>query len=243
VPASRRPLAEIETWIFDLDNTLYPASCRLFDQIHDRMQCFIAERLELSLEDALAVQKSYFRRYGTTMRGLMTVNRVDPHEFLAYVHDVDLSCVPDDPLLAGALAALPGRKLVHTNGSVAHAERLLAHLDITRSFSGIVDIAAAGFEPKPALAGYHELLRRHAVLPETALMVEDMAKNLVPAAGLGMTTAWLRGTVDWAVAGAEGGHIDYVVDDLGAFLAAAAPATAALEIGDKCPSPTRSAAS
>jgi putative hydrolase of the HAD superfamily len=242
MPAALRPLTEIETWIFDLDNTLYPASCRLFDQIHDRMQRFIAERLELSLEAALAVQKSYFRRYGTTMRGLMTVNRIDPQEFLAYVHDVDLSCVPEDPVLAGALAALPGRKLVHTNGSVAHAKRLLAHLDIAGSFSGIVDIAAAGFEPKPALAGYHELLRRHAVMPETALMVEDMAKNLIPAARLGMTTAWLRGTVDWAMAGADDGHIDYVVDDLGAFLAAASPAAAAAKGGATCPSPTRSAA-
>jgi putative hydrolase of the HAD superfamily len=243
MPAARRPLGEIETWIFDLDNTLYPASCRLFDQIHARMQRFIAERLELSLDEALAVQKTYFRRFGTTMRGLMTVNRIDPHEFLTYVHDVDLAVVPEDPVLAGALAALPGRKLVHTNGSVAHAERLLAHLDIAGSFCGIVDIAAAGFEPKPALAGYHELLRRHHVTPETALMVEDIAKNLVPAAALGMTTAWLRGIVDWAVAGAEGDHIDYVVDDLGVFLATAAlPATPAEE-HVPCPSPTRSAAS
>jgi putative hydrolase of the HAD superfamily len=215
-----RPLAEIETWIFDLDNTLYPASCRLFDQIHDRMQRFIAERLRLSPEAALAVQKTYFREHGTTMRGLMTVDQVDPREFLAYVHQVDLSVVPADPALAAALAALPGRKFVHTNGSVRHAERLLDHLDIAGSFCGIVDIADAGFEPKPALAGYRELLRRHDVAAARALMVEDMAKNLVPAAALGMTTAWVRGTVDWAVAGAEGGHIHYVVDDLASFLAA-----------------------
>jgi putative hydrolase of the HAD superfamily len=234
MPASRgRPLSQIETWIFDLDNTLYPASCRLFDQIQTRMQRFVARRLELSPEAALAVQKSYCRQYGTTMRGLMTVDRVDPHEFLRFVHDVDLSCVPEDPVLAAALAALPGRKLVHTNGSAAHAERLLAHLRIAQSFSGIVDIAAAGFEPKPAPAGYLELLLRHRVLPETALMVEDIAKNLVPAAALGMTTAWLRGTVDWATTGAEDGHIHYVVDDLGAFLAHAAGGEANAE----CPSP------
>ncbi len=220
--AGGRPLGEIETWIFDLDNTLYPGSCRLFDQIHARMQSFIAERLGLSPEEALVVQKTYFREHGTTMRGLMTVDRIDPHEFLAYVHDVDLACVPPDPVLAAALAALPGRKIVHTNGSVRHAERLLDHLGISRSFCGIVDIAMAGFEPKPAPAGYRELIRRHAVVPETALMVEDMARNLVPAAALGMTTAWVRGTVDWAVAGAEGDHIHHRVDDLGGFLAAAA---------------------
>jgi putative hydrolase of the HAD superfamily len=216
-----RPLVEIETWIFDLDNTLYPASCRLFDQIHARMQRFIAERLGLSLEAALVVQKNYFREHGTTMRGLMTVDNIDPHEFLAYVHEVDLACVPPDPVLKAALAALPGRKIVHTNGSVGHAERLLGHLDIVEAFSGVVDIAAAGFEPKPALAGYQELLRRHAVRPQTALMVEDMAKNLVPAAALGMTTAWMRGSIAWAAAGAEGGHIHYVVDHLGEFLGAA----------------------
>ncbi len=218
---SGRPLAEIETWIFDLDNTLYPASCRLFDQVHARMTAFIADRLALSAEEALLRQKTYFREHGTTLRGLMTVDGVDPYDFLGYVHEIDLACVPPDPVLVGALAALPGRKIVHTNGSERHARRLLDHLGIAGSFCGIVDIAAAGFEPKPDPAGYHELLRRHAVAPRTALMVEDMAKNLAPAAALGMTTAWVRGAVDWAAAGADGGHIHHVVDDLGRFLAAA----------------------
>ena len=213
-----RRLGQIDTWIFDLDNTLYPASCRLFDQVHARMTAFIADRFGLSAEAALLRQKTYFHEHGTTLRGLMTEDGIDPHDFLGYVHAVDLSCVPADPALAAALAALPGRKIVHTNGSERHARRLLDHLGIARSFCGIIDIAAAGFEPKPHLAGYHELLRRHAVAPQTALMVEDMARNLVPAAALGMTTAWVRGAVDWAVAGAEGGHIDHVVDDLAGFL-------------------------
>jgi putative hydrolase of the HAD superfamily len=217
-----RVLGEIETWIFDLDNTLYPASCRLFDQIHTNMTRFIAERLDLSPEAALVRQKAYFREHGTTLRGLMTVDRIDPDDFLAFVHEIDLSCVPPDPVLVAALAALPGRKLVHTNGSVRHAERLLAHLGIAGSFCGIVDIAAAGYEPKPRLAGYHELLRRHQVTPAAAIMFEDMAKNLVPAAALGMTTAWVRGPADWAADGSEGDHIHHVVDDLGGFLWAAA---------------------
>ena len=212
------PLGEIETWIFDLDNTLYPASCRLFDQIHARMTRFIADRFELSDEEALLRQKQYFRAHGTTMRGLMVENGVDPHDFLGFVHRVDLACVPPDPVLVEALAGLPGRKIVHTNGSVAHAKRLLDHLELSEAFSGIVDIVAAGFEPKPALAGYQELLRRHDVRPATAIMVEDMAKNLVPAAALGMTTAWLRNGIDWATAGSEGDHIHHVVDDLGGFL-------------------------
>jgi putative hydrolase of the HAD superfamily len=217
-----RPLTEIETWIFDLDNTLYPSSCRLFDQIHARMTRFIAERLDLSPDAALALQKTYFREHGTTLRGLMTVNRIDPNDFLSYVHEIDLACVPPDPVLVEALAILPGRKIVHTNGSERHAERLLDHLGIASSFCGIFDIAAAGFEPKPALAGYHELQRRHEVTPATALMIEDMAKNLVPAAALGMTTAWVRNRVDWAAAGSKGDHIHHVINDLGGFLAAAA---------------------
>jgi putative hydrolase of the HAD superfamily len=214
-----RPLHEIETWIFDLDNTLYPGSCRLFDQIHARMTHFIADRLDLTLEAALTVQKTYFHAHGTTLRGLMTVDRVDPEDFLNFVHQVDLSGVPRDAVLIAALGALPGRKIVHTNGSHRHAERLLDHLGIAASFCGIVDIAAAGYEPKPGLAGYHTLLQRHRVNPVTALMVEDMAKNLVPAATLGMTTAWVRNSVDWAADGSKNDHIHHVVDDLGGFLA------------------------
>jgi len=218
-----RALREIETWIFDLDNTLYPASCRLFDQIHARMTHFIADRLDLTLEAALTVQKTYFRAHGTTLRGLMTVDRVDPEDFLNFVHQVDLSGVPRDAVLIAALAALPGRKIVHTNGSHRHAERLLDHLGIAASFCGIVDIAAAGYQPKPDLAGYHTLLQRHRVNPVTALMVEDMAKNLVPAATLGMTTAWVRNSVDWAAAGSKSDHVHHVVDELGGFLADICP--------------------
>ncbi|MBV8131899.1 MAG: pyrimidine 5'-nucleotidase [Alphaproteobacteria bacterium] len=213
-----RPLGEIETWIFDLDNTLYPVSCRLFDQIHARMTRFIAERLDLTPEVALIVQKTYFREHGTTLRGLMTVDRIDPDDFLAFVHEVDLSGVPRDPVLVAALSALPGRKIIHTNGSRRHAERLLDHLGIAASFCGIVDIAVADYQPKPALTGYHELLRRHRVAPASALMIEDMAKNLVPAATLGMTTAWVRSPVDWAAARSEGDHVHHVVDNLGRFL-------------------------
>ncbi|HEX2151487.1 MAG TPA: pyrimidine 5'-nucleotidase, partial [Stellaceae bacterium] len=185
------PLGEIETWIFDLDNTLYPASCRLFDQVQQRMNEYICNRFGVSPDEAAELRRTYFREHGTTLRGLMTVNRIDPHEFLAFVHEIDLSCVPPDPALAAAMARLRGRKIIHTNGSVRHAERLLEHLGLAESFSGIIDIAAAEFDPKPSLAGYNLLLRRHAVDPRRALMVEDIARNLAPAAALGMTTAWM----------------------------------------------------
>ncbi|HEV8032767.1 MAG TPA: pyrimidine 5'-nucleotidase [Stellaceae bacterium] len=216
------PLGKVETWIFDLDNTLYPASCRLFDQVQHRMNAFICNRLSLSPEAAAELRRTYFREYGTTLSGLMTVDRIDPHEFLAFVHDVDLACVPADPALVTALGKLRGRKIVHTNGSVRHAQRLLDHLGVSDSFCGIVDIVAADFEPKPALAGYRLLLRRHAVGPATAVMVEDIARNLAPAAELGMTTAWVRNGLDWAAAGADSDYIHHLVDDLAGFLAAAA---------------------
>ena len=216
------PLGRVETWIFDLDNTLYPASCRLFDQVQARMTTFICERLSLSPEAAAELRRIYFREHGTTLRGLMTVNAVDPHEFLAFVHDIDLAGVPPDPALVAAVGRLKGRKIVHTNGSRRHAERLLDHLGRGDAFCGIVDIVAAEFDPKPALAGYRLLLRRPAVAAPAALMVEDIARNLAPAAALGMTTAWLRNGLDWAAAEADSDYIHHIVDDLAGFLAAAA---------------------
>ena len=213
-----RPLGEIETWIFDLDNTLYPASCRLFDQVQKRMNEYISDRFGLDQEGAAELRRTYFREHGTTLRGLMTVNRIDPHDFLAFVHEIDLSCVPPDPDLVVAMNRLRGRKIIHTNGSVRHAERLLDHLGLTDSFSGIIDIAAAEFDPKPSRAGYDLLLRRHEVDPRRALMVEDIARNLAPAAELGMTTAWMRNGLDWASAESDADYIHHVVDDLAGFL-------------------------
>ena len=216
------PLGAVETWIFDLDNTLYPASCHLFDQVQRRMTEYICEHLSLSPEEAAELRRTYFREHGTTLRGLMTRDDIDPHEFLAFVHDIDLACVPPDPALAAALRQLGGRKIVHTNGSTRHAQNLLDHLGLSQSFCGNIDIVAADFDPKPALAGYRLLLRRHAVAAQTALMVEDIARNLAPAAALGMTTAWVRSRLDWAAADADSDYSHHVVDDLAGFLAAAA---------------------
>lgn len=213
---------EVETWIFDLDNTLYPASSRLFDQIGARITQFICQRCGLEWEAALSLRRSYFHSYGTTLRGLMTVDGIDPEEFLAYVHEIDLSVLPPNPALERTLSTLNGRKIVHTNASARHASRILDRLGIARHFSAILDIAAAGFEPKPELAGYEELIRRHGVNPGNALMIEDIAKNLVPASTLGMATVWLRGTQGWEAGGADEAHIDCVIEDLGAFLAEAA---------------------
>jgi putative hydrolase of the HAD superfamily len=219
-----RPLHEIATWVFDLDNTLYSRNCNLFPQMHVKMGEFIAAYLKVDREEAWRLQKQYFLKHGTTLRGMMVEHGLEPREFLDYVHDIDLSVVPPDLALGAALAELPGRKIVFTNGSVRHAERVLARLGIDAHFSGIFDIEAASYLPKPDPAGYGELIRRFAFDPKSAAMVEDMAKNLKPAAALGMTTVWVRGGPDWASEGAEEGHVHHVVDDLTSFLVAAAAA-------------------
>jgi putative hydrolase of the HAD superfamily len=217
-------LAEVDCWIFDLDNTIYPASCSLFAQIHDKMGEFIAGALGVERDEATRIQKTLFREHGTTLRGLMTVYGLAPEGFLEHVHRIDLSRIPPDPVFAAALAALPGRKLVFTNGTQRHAENVLGHLGIAAHFDGIWDIAACGYVPKPDPAVYDAMVRRFAIAPRRAAMIEDMAKNLAPAAALGMTTVWLRGTLEWAREGADADYVHHVVDELAPWLAAVAAA-------------------
>jgi putative hydrolase of the HAD superfamily len=211
-------LRDAETWIFDLDNTLYPASIDLFGQIDERMRAFIADFLSLDLDAAYALQKQYFHHYGTSMRGLMDRHGMDPTAFLAHVHDIDVSVLPPSPLLDEALAALPGRKLVFTNASVAHAERVLRQLGVQHHFAHVFDIVAAEYRPKPEPEIYRHLVTRHGVDPLRAVMVEDMARNLAPAAALGMTTVWVRTDSEWSAMGADAGHVHHVVDDLPEWL-------------------------
>jgi len=211
-------LARAETWIFDLDNTLYPAACNLFAQVDVRIGRYIADLLGLSAEEARAIQKRYFREYGTSLRGLMTHHRIDPSEYLDYVHDIDVTAVTPSPDLARCLAILPGRKVVFTNGSLAHAERVMKRLGVTEHFEAVFDIVDAGYLPKPEPAIYDSLVERHSIDPRRAVMVEDIARNLVPAAALGMTTAWVRGDSAWCSEGADGDHVHHVVDDLVAWL-------------------------
>lgn len=221
----RRP-AEIETWVFDLDNTLYPASCDLFSQIDVRMRQFIAERLGLSLDDAFALQKRYYRDYGTTLRGLMSVNGIDPTAFLDYVHDIDHSVLERSPELDDALERLPGRKLIFTNGSESHALAVMERLGITRHFEGIFDIQAACFIPKPQTECYRAMMSRFAFGAPGSAMVEDLHRNLKPAHDLGMTTVWVKqDNHPDAKVGLQDetdlSHVDYVIDDLIAWLKAA----------------------
>ena len=211
---------DIQTWIFDLDNTLYPAASDLFPQISARMGRFIADRFGLDEAAAHGLQKQLFRAHGTTMRGLMVEHGVDPHHFMDFVHDIDLTGLAPAVALGAALEALPGRKFVFTNGSRRHAERVLAQLGLAAHMAGIFDIADADFIPKPHPAGYRSLIERYAVEPKRAAMVEDMARNLAPAAALGMVTVLVHNDSDWALDGAEGDWVQHRTDDLAGWLAA-----------------------
>lgn len=221
----------VESWVFDLDNTLYPASSSLFPQIDVRMRQFIAERLKLSLDDAYVLQKRYYREYGTTLRGLMLVHGLEPDAFLDYVHDIDHTVLDVAPALDAVLARLPGRKLIFTNGSERHAVNVMDRLGIARHFDGIFDIAAATFIPKPQPECYAALVKRFGIKAERSAMVEDIHRNLAPAAAMGMTTVWVRqdGHPDFPILGQADdlSHVHHITDDLVEWLEGVAPAQGA----------------
>ncbi len=215
-------LREVETWIFDLDNTLYPASCGLFAQIDRKMKEFICDLLEVEEDEAHRLQKDYFHRYGTTLRGLMEHHDVDPVDYLDYVHAVDFSPVLADPDLDTALGKLGGRKFIFTNGPIAHVSEVLARLGIAGHFDDVFDIVDADFIPKPSPEIYRRMLDAHGIDPARTAMIDDLPKNLAPAAALGMVTVWLRSEVGAADFGAWEAHIHHVADDLVEWLEAAA---------------------
>ncbi|HJQ59959.1 MAG TPA: pyrimidine 5'-nucleotidase [Vineibacter sp.] len=204
-----------DTWLFDLDNTLYPARCDLFAQTDRRMGDFISRLLDVHYDDAKLLQKTYWRKHGTTLRGLMTEHGIAPTEFLDYVHDIDYSPVPHSPPLDQALRRLAGRKIVFTNGTVRHAERVLQRLGVTHHFEAIYDIVAADYLPKPEMAIYRDVVGRYGVEPTRAVMLDDIAANLKPAAELGMRTVWIRTPESVArVAGQALDHVHHQADDL-----------------------------
>ncbi len=180
--------AHIDTWVFDLDNTLYPASCRLFDQINLKMGSYMMRRFNVDQVEAKRIQKELFYKHGTTLRGLMVEHGEKPEPFLDHVHDIDYSPVKHDAVLGERLAVLPGRKLVFTAGTTRHAKNVLTQLGISSAFDGIFDIVAADHVPKPARAPYEKFLRDYSVAPKCAAFFEDIARNLEVPHALGMTT-------------------------------------------------------
>lgn len=211
-------LHQTDCWVFDLDNTLYPAACDLFLQVDQRIQRFIMDLFDAAPDEARRIQKSYFHEHGTTLNGLMRNHGVEPTDFLEFVHDIDVSPVPPNPDLDNLLAALPGDKVIYTNGSVAHAERVMDRIGVAHHFAGIFDIVAADYKPKPEPAPYDVLVRRFGIQPDRAVMIEDIARNLAPAHALGMTTVWIRSDHHWSGGSEDDPHIHHVIDDLSDWL-------------------------
>jgi len=217
--------AHVSEWVFDLDNTLYPRHTDLFSQVDKKMTAYVSKLLKLDHDAARDIQKKYYREHGTTLQGLMLHHGVDPNDFLEKVHDIDYSWVKPDPALSAAIKALPGRKFIFTNGDTPHAQRTAQALGILDHFDDIFDIIAADLMPKPAPETYDRFLAKHGVHKDKAAMFEDLPRNLLAPHALGMRTVLIvPNNVDvvldevWEHEGKDGTHIDYVTDDLAAFL-------------------------
>jgi putative hydrolase of the HAD superfamily len=207
----------IREWIFDLDNCLYPASAGLFPLIDERMGAYIQRLLDCDATEARRVQKHHFHTHGTTLAGLMKEHGVDPHDFLADVHDISLDRIAANERLGRLLPRLPGRRFVFTNGDAPYARRVLEAIGIGQHFHELHDIHASNFRPKPDPYGYELLCDRFEIDPGEAVLVDDMAQNLAPAKELGMTTVWVDNGSERGNHGA-GEFIDYEIADVGEWL-------------------------
>lgn len=223
--ARLRRFDQVETWVFDLDNTLYPHHVNLWQQVDERIRDYIANFLKITHDEAFRLQKDYYKRYGTSMRGMMIEHGMKPDDYLDFVHQIDHSPLEPNPDLGLALEHLPGRKLILTNGTLRHARAVMTRLGIDKHFEDVFDIHAAELEPKPSAQTYDRFLARHGVDPRHAAMFEDLSRNLAVPHALGMTTVLVvpEGSrevfrEDWELEGRNDPHVDYVTDDLVGFL-------------------------
>ena len=231
--APPRALADIDVWVFDLDNTLYPAGSDLWPKIDHRITLYIMALHGLDGLSARALQKFYYQRFGTTLRGLMEADGIEPDPFLAFVHDIDRTSVIANPALAAAIRTLPGRKLILTNGSRLHALKTAEALGLAGLFEDVFDIVSSDLVPKPERGPYVSFLARHGVDPRRAAMFEDIPRNLLVPKALGMTTVLVvpapgaddpREAFEILDRASLPSHIDHVTTDLTGFLLAIAAA-------------------
>jgi len=216
----------VRDWIFDLDNCLYPATSGLFALIDERMGSYIQRLLNCDPAEARRVQKEHFHTHGTTLAGLMLHHGVDPHDFLAKVHDIPLDRIQRNDRLGAALDKLPGRKFVFTNGDAPYARRVLEAIGIEDRFDDLHDIHASSYRPKPDPHGYELLCERFGIDPKGALLADDIAANLRPAKALGMTTVWVDNGSERGNHGADESFIDHRIEDTGEWLEAIVQETA-----------------
>lgn len=202
----------VSTWVFDLDNTLYPPQDRLFDQIEVRMTKYVMQALNVDQARADHLRQYYWQHYGTTLAGLMREHDVDPSPYLSHVHDIDLSHMMPDQPLAAQIAALPGRKIIYTNGTAPYAERVIEARGLSGLFDAIYGVEHAGFLPKPERAAFEAIFKIEQLDTKTAAMFEDDPRNLAAPHDMGMRTVHVAPDPHIA------DHIQYHTDDLAAFL-------------------------
>ena len=211
-------LIHIKYWIFDLDNTLYSNQTKVFSEVDKKMSAFISEKMNVDLIKAKEIQKKYFYEYGTTLSGLMQQDGIDPHDFLEFVHDIDISWLPQDIKLKEELIKIKEKKYIFTNGSHAHVKNVTKQLGIEGLFDGAFDIVDANFVPKPHLDPYKKIIDKFDLDPKKSILIEDIAHNLEQAKNLGMKTCWLENDEAFAKKDANKPYIDYKIKNLPSFL-------------------------
>lgn len=204
--------SHVQTWVFDLDNTLYPPSADLFGQMDARFSAYVARLTGMEEARALELCAEYWVAYGSTLTGLMQHHDIDPHHFLADVHDIDISHLTVDDALVAAIASLEGRKIVYTNGSENHAKRVLAARGLTQQFDAVYGVEHADFKPKPTHDAFAKIFAKDGVTPTSAAMFEDEARNLAVPHAMGMRTVHVHPERT------DADHIHHHTDDLTAFL-------------------------
>ena len=211
-------LLNIKYWIFDLDNTLYSGQTKVFSEVDKKMSAFISKKMGVDLIKAKEIQKKYFYEYGTTLSGLMKQDGIDPHDFLEFVHDIDISWLPKDLKLRKELIKIKEKKYIFTNGSHAHVENIIKQLGIDGLFDGAFDIVDANFVPKPHADPYKKIIKKFDIDPTKSILIEDIAHNLEQAKKLGMKTCWLENEEAFAKKDADKPYIDYKIKNLPSFL-------------------------
>ena len=211
-------LNDIKYWLFDLDNTLYDGATKVFDQVDKKMSKFISDKLNVDIQEARKIQKSYFQEYNTTLNGMIKNHKINADEFLEFVHDVDLSFLAKDEILGNQIRNLEGKKYIFTNGSREHAKNVTKKIGIDQLFDGIFDIRDCEFIPKPSKEPYLKLVENYKIEPQYCIFFEDIARNLKPAYEMGMKTVWIKNNEPWAAKFSDADFINYRTDKLSTFL-------------------------
>ena len=213
-----KDLIDIKYWIFDLDNTLYSGQTKVFAEVSKNMSAYISKKLDIDLIKAKELQRKYFYENGTTLSGLMKYDKIDPHEFLEFVHNIDISWLPKDLLLRQELIKIKEKKYIFTNGSHSHVKNVTKQLGIEDLFDGVFAITDADFIPKPNIVSYKKMIKKFDLDPKKSILIEDIAHNLEQAKNLGMKTCWLENNEPFAKKAADKPYIDYKIKSLPSFL-------------------------